>query len=253
MTGEAVVQEVGGRPTISWWRMLRIVLVAGWVAWACLAWWAAPREASAAQARADLAGGHVTSYEWGDNWEHDTSLVNPIGERLATFGTAGPVFLWHTDDGRAYYTVVDDGAISQPYPASEDGMQYSGPEAQALGATVQASQDRGSPAEPPTGTILAGVGIAGFLLILGTLIAGPAPVTGTRWFWFFVVLSTPLTLGLFWWLAREHPWSPQALPSEKKRNGFAGFGIALLSGMLFGLAAWGLQRMFGDAVIPKLG
>ncbi|MEU7905183.1 hypothetical protein [Actinoplanes sp. NPDC049118] len=250
MTGDAVVQQVGGRPWVSWWRMLRIALLAGWVAWACLAWWAAPREASAAQARADLAGGHVTSYEWGDDWEHDGGPILPVDVRLRSSGSAGPIFLWHTGDGRTHYTVLDDGATSYPPATAENGLEYSGPQAQALGLAVQAYQDRGAPPEPPTKTIMAGLAIAGSLLVLGVLVSAPGPVIGTRWFWFWVLTGVPFGLGLLAWLARERPWSPRAEPREKPYRWYVGIGLAFLSGLLISLATWGLHSLFGDALIP---
>ncbi|MBB4765895.1 hypothetical protein ACFQFC_16915 [Amorphoplanes digitatis] len=250
MTDDAVVQQVGERPWVSWWRVLRIVLAAGWVVWAGLAWWAAPREASAAQARADLAGGHVTSYEWGDDWENTNGRLFPADSRLRSSGSAGPIFLWHTDDGRTHYVVLDDGATSYPPAATENGQEYSGPEAQALGVAVQAYQDRGTPAEPPTKAILAGLAIAGSLLVLGVLVSAPAPVIGTRWFWFWVLTGTPFGLGLLVWLARERPWSPRAEPREKPFRWYAGIGLAFVGGLLILLATWGLHSLLGDALIP---
>lgn len=249
VTGDGVVQETR-RPKISWWQVLRVVLAAGWVVSAGLAWWAAPREASAADARADLAGGHVRSYEWGDDWESDNSPSNPFGVRLRTSGGAGPIFLWRTGDGRTHYVVLDGGTTTEQPPAAGLGPEYSGPEARALDVVVQADLDRITPADRPAQALLAGLGIAGVILILWALVSAPAGAIGTKWFWFWVITGMPFGLGLLWWLARERPWSSSARPRETPLRWYAGIGAAILGGLLAGVAVLGLRHLLGDAVIP---
>ncbi|WP_125802101.1 hypothetical protein [Actinoplanes sp. ATCC 53533] len=244
VTGDVVVREVG-RPKVSWWQVLRVVLVLGWVACAGITWWSAPGESSAAQARADLTAGRLTSFEWGDRWESDGGYFNPFQSGLRSSGGPGPVLLWHTTDGRQHYATVDGGG------AGTNTTLSSGPEAEALDAELRAYDDaRGLPAALPLGAIQNGLFIAGSVLFLWALISAPDPVIGTKWFWFWLVTGVPLALGLFWWLARERPWSPRALGRETRLTGWIGLGLGFLSGVAVSLLVWGLDSLLGDALVP---
>ncbi|GAA3345179.1 hypothetical protein GCM10020358_51240 [Amorphoplanes nipponensis] len=254
MTGDAVVQEVGGRPTISWWQVLRVALVVGWVAWACLTWWSAPREATVEQARADIAAGRLTYYEWGNGWEHDSGPVSAFPSGLEQQDGPGPMLLWRTTDGRRHYTTVDNDSVDGEPPA-EDGTLYSRPEATRLDQELQAYEPR-RPADPPVETVQVGLLIAGTLLVLWALVSAPDPVTGTKWFWFWLVSGVPLGLGMLWWLARERPWRPRAEPRfgppgrENRLRWWAGIGIGILAGFAVSLAVLGLRGLLGADLVP---
>jgi hypothetical protein len=245
VTGDAVVQEVGGRPKISWWQVLRVVLVLGWVAWAGVTWWAAPRESTAEQVRADIAAGRLTYYEWGDGWRNEGGLVSPFPADLQESGGPGPILLWHTTDGRRHHTTVDE-------PTTGDN---SIPEANALDQQLLADEAR-RPADPPVGAIQAGLFIAGSLLFLWALVSAPDPATGTKWFWFWLVSGVPLGLGLLWWLARERPWRPQTQPRfgppgrDNRLKWWAGIGVSILLGFAISLALIGLRSVLGEDVVP---
>jgi hypothetical protein len=254
VTGDAVVREVG-RPKVSWWQVLRVVLVLGWVAWACVTWWMAPRESTPEQARADIAAGRLTYYEWGDGWQHDgRGVVSPFPAGLEAWGGPGPTLLWHTTDGRRHFATVDNPSVGGE-PASEDGTLLSGPEANALDRELQAYESR-RPVDPPVGAIQAGLLIAGGVLFLWALVSATDPVTGTKWFWFWLVSGVPLGLGLLWWLARERPWSPRAEPrtdalgEPRPLKWWAGMGIAILAGFGVSLAVMGLRSVLGESWVP---
>ncbi|MFI7544933.1 hypothetical protein [Actinoplanes sp. NPDC049599] len=228
---DAVVQQVG-RPKISWWQVLRVVLVLGWVAWAALTWWMAPRESTAAQARADIAAQRLTYYEWGDGWQNDGGLVSPFPAGLEQWGGPGPMLLWHTTDGRRHFTTIDEPTAAA---TGVVGTLLSGPEATALDQELQAYETR-RPADPPTGAVQGGLLIAGSVLFLWALVSAAEPVTGTKWFWFWLVSGVPLGLGLLWWLARERPWSSRAAEREPRLRWWAGIGIGILAGLVVSLA-----------------
>jgi hypothetical protein len=250
VTGDAVVQEVGGRPKIAWWQVLRVVLVLGWVAWAGITWWTAPRESRAEQVRADISAGRMTYYEWGDGWQRDGGLVSPFPDSLESSGRPATMLLWHTTDGRRHYTTFAEPAVE-----SEDGNLRPGPEVSALGTELQAYEAR-RPADPPFETVQVGLSIAGSLLFLWALVSAPDPVTGTKWFWFWLVSGVPLGLGLLWWLARERPWRPQTEPRfgppgrDNRLKWWAGIGVSILLGFAVSLALLGLRILFGEAAVP---
>ena len=57
--------------TRRWWDVLRLGLILLWLLGAATTWWTAPRKQSYDQARADVAAGRVTAYQWGDRWDGD--------------------------------------------------------------------------------------------------------------------------------------------------------------------------------------
>ncbi len=237
------------------WRVLRVAVVLGWVAWAAIAWWSAPRESSAAQARADLAAQRLTYHEWGTGWENDGGIVGPFPGGLER-GNTGPTLLWHTTDGRRYFTTVDNAALDEDNrPVDGKPLLVSGPEANALETELQAgAADR--PFDLPLGTIQGLLPVAAAVLFLWVLLAAPAPVIGTKWFWFWLVAGVPLGLGLLWWLARERPWSSRAEPrvsplgEDRPLKWWAGIGISIIAGLAISLALAGLRGSLGEVVVP---
>jgi hypothetical protein len=215
VTGDAVVRE-GGRSKLSWWQVLRTVLVVGWVAWAGFTWWSAPRESSAEQVRADVAAQRLTYFEWGDRWTNNT-YGSPLRVDLASTGGPGPILLWHTANGRQHYAVIGD-------------------DMRTLDGELQAYDSRRTATEFPATAVLGALSIAGGVLFLWALVSAPDPVTGTRWFWFWLVSGVPLGLGLLWWLARERPWSSRATVRENRLRWWAGLGIGFLASVAIDLA-----------------
>jgi hypothetical protein len=66
--------------------------------------------------------------------------------------------------------------------------------------------------------LLTYLSLALVLVGLGVLLAGPAPVTGSRWYWFWLG-GVPFGLGLLYWLARERPWADPTPPPLDHRTG----------------------------------
>jgi hypothetical protein len=229
-----------------WWLGLRFVLIAAWALWAAAGWWTTPRQASLADARAGLAAGAVAVYQWGDEWDDQANGIAFGWNRqpfLRSSGEPGPLFAWRTTTGQVRYTnLITDGegpGVAELTKALT---------AQAATAGAEFGDVAGGRQQRTVEVLLPLLGLSFLLLLL----AGPAPVTGTKWFWWWVVAGMPFGLGLLAWLTREHPWSRTARPPQggQRRSGFAGLGLAIaasLAGLLLTLA---LNRLFGDAVAP---
>ncbi|WP_229074672.1 hypothetical protein [Actinoplanes sp. DH11] len=90
------------------------------------------------------------------------------------------------------------------------------------------------------------------LLALTTLLVvagGPAPVRGTRWYWFWVTLFVPYGLGLILWLFRDRPWVRAAEQGERD-SGWFGAVTAVLANFMIPIVVFGLSRLLGDRWIP---
>lgn len=260
MTGDAHTRRAGpgGRLSAphSWWSVLRIVAVLLWVAWAALSWWSQPRQASVEQARSDLAAGRMTAYEWGDSWDLDATWRWARQPTLQSSGTYGPLFAWQTADRRIHYTRLDAPDHEFTLRGTVDESQYSGTEAASLAEAVEAAgHDFGSPGigTPPPLMLVTLLLALPFLVVLVT---GPAPVVGTRWFWYWFVTTAPFALGLLYWLARERPWSSTATAregppgKENRYRWYLGIGYGLLTAIVGSLLLLGLNRMAGDWLFP---
>ena len=263
MTGDTAVHQLGSgrwlRAADAWWSLLRVVLVVLWVGWAAATWWSAPRSATVAQARADLSAGRMASYEWADGWDSERSWNWAATPTLRSSGPAGPLFVWRTPNWRIRYTVLDDvPRVPGSFPAATDidSSAYSGPEAASLAQTLRsADQEPGSTGGHPPQPIATLVLILG-LSSLFILVAGPAPVTGTRWFWFWLVSGVPFGLGLLYWLARERPWSRTVVARvgpigrDPRRRWYLGIGLAILTGIASSLLVYWLSRLLGAEIVP---
>ncbi|MEV8508040.1 hypothetical protein AB0368_24920 [Actinoplanes sp. NPDC051475] len=209
---------------IAWWQLLRIALVVGWIVWAALMWWTIPREASVAHARQDIAANRVVEYTWGSEWRTDhVPWSPPVLEQ----GSHDQIFLWQTPDGHSYYT---DGDADLRQAATT----VSGHSASVLPR------------------IVTGLAIAGALITLWALVSTD-PVTGTKWFWFWILTLLPMGVGLFWWLARERPWAREVVPREKRHRWYAGIGYSFLAGLALTLAYALLRGRLGDGIMPLVG
>jgi hypothetical protein len=246
----------------SWWRMLRIALVALWVVWAALSWWAAPRQADVAEARADLSAGRVMSYQWADSWDADAidGWNSPERPRLRSSGTQGPMFVWRTPDWRIHYAMTGVDSTEFTLDDSVDATRFSDPEAASVDQAVHAAGLRtGAVDDGPVWPILLAITIVMALTFLGVLINGPAPVTGTRWCWFWLVSGAPLGLGLLYWLARERPWSATVVARrgtsgvDGRRRWYVGFIGGILASLAVSLLVYLLHDLLGDTLVPHPG
>ncbi|RZU54348.1 hypothetical protein EV385_6299 [Krasilnikovia cinnamomea] len=235
-----------------WWAVLRIAVVGLWVLAAATAWWTAPRQQSYAQARADVAAGRVTTYQWGDRWDGNTRRwFDDYG--LQSSDTLGPLFAWRTPDGRWHWTdTTDFGEVMATGAALE--KQYAGVGAAALAKELRdagldnALGDVGRPA------IVTGIEASLGLLFIGVLVAGPAPRLGTRWYWFWLVTVAPYGLGMLFWMFRDHPWSrTTAAPGDEDQRdrGVRGLLLGILSAFVIGLVVLALQSLLGDRWVPQ--
>ncbi|WBB49810.1 hypothetical protein O3597_04835 [Verrucosispora sp. WMMA2044] len=239
-----------------WWTVLRLGVVALWLVAAGTAWWTAPRQQSYDQAEADLAAGRVVAHQWGDRWDADRRTPWFGTADLESSGRLGPLFAWRTPDGRVWWTdttyfdqVTIIGTVHE--------MSYDGPGAVAFAEQLQAAGLAAgrSGVLQPIGQVVAGTGFAAAVVVIGVLLAGPAPVLGTRWFWFWLICLVPFGLGILWWLARERPWahadSPPTGPRQH-RHGALGFAIGLLAALLNSMLLLALGQLLGDWWVPRL-
>ena len=200
--------------------VLRIALVVLWMVWAALAWWTAPRESTVERAAAALAADRVTTSMRVQDLDGPDFWAQPP---RVTYGSTdnAPLLVWRTPDWRVHYAYGP--------PPGEGWYVTSG---QAV------------PSE---------VGVLSLILLvfgLGVLVAGPPPVVGTRWHWFWIGF-VPFGLGLLYWLARERPWVKEpAEPPRKRRDGFTGFLAQLALNIVASLLLIGLRGLLGDTVVP---
>ncbi|MEH0985429.1 hypothetical protein [Micromonospora sp. CPCC 205556] len=239
--------------------MLRLALVLLWLLAAAVSWWTAPRKQSYEQARADVAAGHVTAYQWGDSWATDGSPRPWFGASdLRASSTLGPLFAWRTPDGRVYWT--DTGNFDQvTTTGAVDPASYSGPGAVGIAQDLRAGGlvHRAGEVQPSgVAVAVAGIGLVLAAVFLGVGVAGPAPVLGTRWFWFWLVSTAPYGLGLLFWLFRDRPWSRPAAPAatpgdrELRDRGLLGLCLGFLATILISLLLLALHEALGDRWVP---
>jgi hypothetical protein len=211
-----------------------VVLVLAWVAWVALAWWTSPRPSSVAQLQRDRAAGTVNNVIRSDGrsdnegarfWGARPSLRSaPDGSRL----------VWQTGTGRTRY-------VDLPDPAT----------AEALERQVLAADARSSPALITPGQVTA-IAAGLMLVFLLTLISGPTPVRGTRWFWFWVSLSV-FGLGVLAWLAFERPWATaSARPDRRRRGGWTGLGYGIFGSLVIAIVVGLIGAVLPKWLVPDL-
>ena len=100
-----------------WWRVLRAVLVALWLAWATTAWWTEPSRAHLRDAEEDLWTHRVAAVCWGDRWQGPPGVSARITQSRLVSDSADVdrIFAWRTTSGRVYYANVDE-----PGPVNDD-------------------------------------------------------------------------------------------------------------------------------------
>lgn len=243
--------------TRRWWAVLRLALVVLWLLAAVMAWWTAPRRQDYDQAKADLAAGRVTAYQWGDRWDGADPGPWFGTATLQSSGTLGPLFAWRTPDGRVRWTDTTDFDQVTTTGAVDD-TSYSGVGAVGIAQDLRAAGREGLGGDVD-GRVPVVTGISAVLgmIFLGMVVAGPAPALGTRWFWFWLVSLAPLGLGFLLWLARDRPWSRAAAPApvsggaERRDRGMLGFGIGLLATFVIGTLLLVLHSFLGDQWVPQ--
>jgi hypothetical protein len=236
------------------WVVVRIVLVVLWLLAAAMVWWTAPRESSYARASADVVAQRVTAYQWGDSWEYaDGPRPWFSAADLSSSGTLGPIFAWRTGDGRVHW--VDSGDFEEVQTTGTvSDAAYSGPGAVGLAQSLRAAglEDRVDVIRAP-GWLVSGIGVVLGLVFLGILVAGPAPVLGTRWYWWWLVCLTPYGLGLLFWLVREHPWSSAPAGLGDRDRGFLGLLTGIVAALLISVLLLLLNGVLGGRWVPLPG
>jgi hypothetical protein len=224
------------------------VLLVGWLAWAAIAWWETPRPVEAERAHADLAAGNVAAFDRIHVWNgRDNGLW--LRQRHERYDPDGALLVWHTTSGQVRYAMPGQDIETHHLPGS--GGAGTTPEMAAL---VAAFEDAGVPsvrqARAGSGFHLPAItALLVFCTFLATLILGPDPRRGNRWFWFWMALA-PLGLGVLAWMATERPWSSRAGPVGTRAGGGTGFVFVLGAGLLVAVAVFWLRGVLGGMVIP---
>ncbi|MFK3982808.1 hypothetical protein ACI2K4_20830 [Micromonospora sp. NPDC050397] len=242
------------RPRLA--QVVRATVVVLWVVWATLAWWSAPRASDVDQARRDIAAGAVSSVATGWGWRND-----PFWGATVTLqhGTGGQMVTWTTTSGRVRY--LDSlPSYAVEFPAGQvSGNPPEHPVVTEL--RVAARTERSGIDLHRLGDIAQVAAALAMLVFLLALIPGPAPVVGTKWFWFWIA-GIPFGLGLLVWAVKER-WRPDPRtiltgqlsgvdgPIRSKRlTGFEGFLFAIGLGIALSIVAYGLSALLGTALVP---
>ncbi|WP_433830632.1 hypothetical protein ACQP2E_11365 [Actinoplanes sp. CA-015351] len=209
------------------WGVARILVVLLWIAGAALTWWTTPREVSYERALAAVSSGEVRDYEWGFSW-NDSSDRWFEPKTLSRKGNAAPWFVWRTSDQRVYWTDTSLAAVDQESVVI-DGAPHGGGAAPIARQLVQQPQ---SDVLVPWSSWLQGISLVLALTSLVVVISGPAPVRGTRWYWFWMVALIPYGIGLAFWLFRDRPWaSAEPDPAKERDRGWFGIVTAILANL----------------------
>ncbi|MDG4764609.1 hypothetical protein O7632_10920 [Solwaraspora sp. WMMD406] len=236
-----------------WWDVLRLALVMLWLVAAGTAWWTTPRQQSYEQAKADVAAGRVVAYQWGDNWgARNGAWFSPAP--LRSSGDLGPLFVWRTEAGRVYWTNTEvSGEVTLTDTA--DAENFSGPGAAGLAKDLRsAGLEQRIGGVHSVGQIGTQVGFVLGVVCLAVIVGGPAPVRGTRWYWFWLVYLVPYGLGMVFWLARDRPWTGTAAAplnlldgaTPPRDSGFVGFGLGLLAAIVISFLTMALHGILVD-------
>ncbi|MDG4800773.1 hypothetical protein [Micromonospora sp. WMMD980] len=182
------------------------------------------------------------------------------------FAPGGSTVVWARPDGRFHYAYVsppvsdgvdaedvvdpqEDTDAGTPSPAATggtpdpDGGPFRDPWADPLAdraATTHYGDTRADSLATAAATIALAIGAAWLL----TLLAGPPPVRGTRWYWFWMGLL-PLGVGVLAWAYREC-WRADVPTDGSRRSGWSGLGWWIVGGIGLSLVVAGL----GDNVAP---
>jgi hypothetical protein len=222
--------------------VVRVLLVAVWVVWAALVWWAAPRSVSNAQAEREIAAGQVVGYVRAEGWTGNGPWFEQRRPRQVGDGSE---VVWRTSGWRVHWTTVGTPATSDLRAGAE-----------AMAARMEAAGGHWNPVVVEAPARTAGIA-AGVLMVscLAVVIFGSAPVRGTRWFWFWVSLIAG-GAGVLAWLLTERPWSRRAAASPAaaaldagsrdvpgRRSGWTGFLYGILAAIGLSLLGAGLRSL----------
>ncbi|MGC4877858.1 hypothetical protein ACLQ26_16560 [Micromonospora sp. DT43] len=237
------------RPSGGRWRglvpvALRWALPVLWVLWASLAWWVAPREATAAQLDRDLAAGRVVTFQRASGWVDDDAYWGSRPQ--PRYDTRGGMLAWSVPSGQVRYAFVEPPEEQADPGGPESTEQPAGSDAR-LAAVADPWQTSGVAAHriAETAGLLAG---AVTLLWLVRLVGGAPPLVGTRWFWFWIGLL-PFGVGVLAWSYREM-WRPPSEPPPDRGSGWRGVGWLLLAGLGIAALVSAARALLGVAVVP---
>lgn len=229
-------------------RVFGVVMVALWVAWLVLTLVTQTRLVTVEQLDADLAAGRIVTWQvvqlqpsedergWSHGVEHsatDAASRADLGEAFSSEGN--PAFAYWTDGWFAPARVLDPNGLAVGPPEVAQRLRAAGvPTPDRLDDPTLVFDLRQDWAVWAAAPLL--------LMFLGSVLIGPPPTRGTRWFWFWQAWVT-FGLGVLAYAVWEQlrPASPPGTPGAPPRmGGWRGVFVALLVSFLVGALADGL-------------
>ncbi|WP_392543336.1 hypothetical protein [Oryzobacter telluris] len=211
-------------------RAVGVVLLLLWSAWLVGTVLAQPRFVDDARFGEDVRAGEVTSWRvvtatqgdgarrWTEGLELDAMALTPGGEVDDDAGHRGVLTIAYSTRSAPSTRVLD--TTTEPLPARyTDALRAAGVP-QATGWTGAPPTDR--PAW------VTGASVALVVLYLTTLVAGPPPTRGTRWFWFWFLFPT-LGVGTVVYAVMEQLRPRPVSPGQDRRSsGWVGWGWSIV-------------------------
>ncbi|WP_404385181.1 hypothetical protein LL946_04460 [Knoellia locipacati] len=256
----AVSAEAAARTSTPWQQRLVVALGGAVVATVALllvmAWPTGLRPSTFEQLRADIADGSV--HQWYASEQLESGPLDLLSAPSSTVrgdldepmeggfmppegDPLGGILVWRTWGSPGWHVAAQTDVSS----VGDDFRETATEESTALVAQLRAAQVPMRPYEFSQGPPLQGYVVAGGLLVLVLLVAGPAPRVGTRWFWFWVLLNSPVALGFVAYAVLELIGiRPRPDPPLRRRlTGVVGFFGALLAGLVLGFGAEFLRSL----------
>lgn len=259
--GEAPATGTATRPQ-GWWtpgpdgrrdprrsdRVFGAVMVALWVAWLVLTLVTQTRLVTPERLDADLAAGRVATWQvvqldtsddgwsWSRGVEHSPAGATTDAEiERALTSSGNPAIAYWTDGWFASSRVLDPNGLANGTNGAEQRIRAAGvPTPDRLDDPTLVFDLRQDWAVWAAAPLL--------LMFLGSVLLGPAPTRGTRWFWFWQAWVT-FGLGVLayavWEQVRPAP-TPGTPGAPRRRGGWQGVGIAIGCSILLGALADGL-------------
>lgn len=191
--------------------------------------YSAPLDSTRAQQSGTSDGGSADTVP--DDGTVTDAEGNPVED--GTFRTAagdpiGGMIVWRSWGHTGWQIASTDSLLH----VSDD---FHMPANEQSAAMVAQLREAGVPMRPnnwDVGSQLDLLYVLGALLLTGRLVAGPAPRVGTRWFWFWVIVLSPASVGAVVYAVMElmgFRRRPDGPLERRLRGGFAFLGCLVLS------------------------
>lgn len=256
-TAEVTAREAGPLPTREpHWSVRVTAALGGAVVVVCLmvlgsAWTTGLRASTFAELRSDIASGNVVQWYVASSVEKETrdfARAVQAGMSNGDTDSSGPedgtgvapegfpdggILVWRTWGGSGWSVAGPDGlsSSSMSAEASEETV--------LLVRQLREAQVPMRPFSFSDRTPLEIVYAVGAVLLLGRLVLGPATRVGTKWFWFWLVVGTPLQIGAIAYAVTELVGLRRRpdRPLDRRARGLVGFAGGIVIALAVALTA----------------